>query len=62
MIQKYTCKNKFNYTIKDLYIDYTNKTYKQGDLFHFGDAKKITKKALNEKIQELELSGFKEVK
>ena len=52
--------NKYGYTIKDLLIDYENKTFKVGDLFH-GDATIVTKKFINAKIEELKILGFKEV-
>lgn len=55
------CKNKYGYTIKQLKIDYDNKTYKVGDFVIRAD-KIITKKAINEKIEELKILGFEEEK
>ena len=60
MNNKLTCKNKYGYTIKDLLIDYENKTFKVGDLF-WGGATIVTKKFINAKIEELKILGFKEV-
>lgn len=53
------CKNKYGCTIKQLKIDYDNKTYKVGDFVIKSD-KTITKKAINEKIEELKILGFEE--
>lgn len=53
------CKNKYGYTIKQLKIDYDNKTYKVGNFAIRAD-KTVTKKAINEKIEELKILGFKE--
>lgn len=53
------CKNKYGYTIKQLKIDYDNKTYKVGNFVIKAD-KIITKKAINEKIEELKILGFEE--
>lgn len=55
------CKNKYGYTIKQLKIDYNNKTYKVGDFAIRAD-KTVTKKAINEKIEELKILGFEEEK
>lgn len=57
MQNKFTCKNQYGYTIKDLLIDYENKTFKVGNLF-FGGATIVSKKFLNAKIDELKLLGF----
>ena len=53
------CKNKYNYTIKQLRINYTTKTFSVGS-FCIGANKTVTKKALNEKIEELKQLNFKE--
>ena len=53
------CKNKYGYTIKQLKIDYDNKTYKVSNFVIKAD-KVVTKKAINEKIEELKILGFKE--
>lgn len=55
------CKNKYNYTTKQLKINYFNKTFSVGS-FCIGADKTVTKKALNEKIEELKLLNFKEEK
>lgn len=60
MQNKFTCKNQYGYTIKDLLIDYENKTFKVGDLF-FGGTNIVSKKFLNAKIEELKMLGFKEL-
>lgn len=54
------CKNQYGYVIKQLKIDYENKTFSVGS-FTVGADKTITKKALNEKIEELKSLNFKEV-
>lgn len=53
------CKNKYGYTIKQLKIDYDNKTYKVGN-FVIRTDKIVTKKAINKKIEELKILGFEE--
>lgn len=55
------CKNKYNYTIKQLKINYINKTFAVGS-FSIGADKTISKKALNEKIEELKQCNFVEEK
>lgn len=59
MIKTYTSKNQFNYSIKQITIDYTAKTY---EIRHGGqcriEKKNSTTKAINEKIKECELMGF----
>ena len=55
------CKNKYGYTIKQLKIDYYNKTYAVGS-FTIGADKTITKKTLNKKIEELKKLDFEDVK
>ena len=54
------CKNKYGYTIKQLKIDYENKVFSVGS-FRIGADKTITKKAINEKIEELKRLNFSEV-
>lgn len=56
----YQYKNKYNYVIKQLKIDYENKTYKVGS-FTIGADKTVTRKAFYEKIEELKKIGFEEV-
>lgn len=60
MQNKFTCKNKYGYTIKDLYIDYENKTFKVGNLF-FEGATIVSKKFIDAKIEELKMLGCKQV-
>lgn len=55
------CRNQYGYTIKQLKIDYDNKTYSVGN-FSIGADRTVSKKVFNEKIQELELLKFREVK
>ena len=59
-IKIFQCKNKYGYTTKQLQIDYDNKTFSVGS-FTIGADKTITKKALNEKIEELKNMEFKEM-
>ena len=54
------CKNQYGYTVKQLLIDYGKKTFSVG-LFTIGADKTTTKKAINEKIEELRALGFVEV-
>ena len=53
------CKNKYGYTIKQLKIDYDNKTYKVGS-FTISADKNVSSKLIDEKIEELKILGFKE--
>lgn len=53
------CKNQYGYTINQLKIDYDKKIFKIGQ-FKIGANKTITKKALKEKIKELEKLNFEE--
>lgn len=53
------CKNKYGYTVKQLKIDYNNKTYKVGDFVIKAD-KIITQKEMNKMIETLSFLGFKE--
>lgn len=54
------CKNQYGYTIKQLKIDYNNKTFQLGS-FTIGADKTITAKALREKVEELKMLNFKEI-
>lgn len=54
------CKNTYGYTVKQLLIDYDSKAFSIGS-FRIGADKTITKKAINEKIEELRALGFAEV-
>ena len=58
----YTSKNQYNYSIKQLTIDFDNKTY---ELRHGGQCriakKNSTTKAINEKVEELKAISFKEI-
>lgn len=53
------CKNKYGYTIKQLKIDYANKTYKVGS-FTISADKNVSSKLIDEKIEELKILGFEE--
>lgn len=61
MQNKFTCKNQYGYTIKDLYIDYENKTFKTGNLF-FGGATKVSKRYMEDMIETMKKAGLKEIK
>ncbi len=52
-------KNKYGYTKRQLMIDYKNKTFQVGQ-FKIS-VKNVTDKAINEKIEELKMLGFKEI-
>lgn len=54
------CKNQFGYVIKQLKIDYENRTFSIGS-FKIGADKTVSKKFLNGKIEELKEIGFEEV-
>lgn len=60
MQTKFTCKNQYGYTIKDLSIDYENKTFKVGNLF-FGGAQKISKWNMELMIKQLLNDGYKQI-
>ena len=58
----YTSKNQYNYSIKQLIIDFDNRTYE----LNFGGRCRIAKKnsttkAINEKVEELQAMGFEEI-
>lgn len=53
-------KNKCGYTKRQLEIDYKNKTFQVGQ-FKIS-VKNVTNKAIDEKIEELKMLGFKEIK
>lgn len=59
MTKTYTSKNQFNYSIKQITIDYTTKTYsvRYGSECRI-EKKNATTKAINEKIAECEALGF----
>lgn len=59
-IKYYTCVNKYNYQVKQLYINFKERIYCVGSFKQ--NVNIITHKALNEKIEELKLLNFKEVK
>ena len=58
-IKTYTSKNKYNYSIKQIIINYTAKTY---EVRHGSECriekKNSTTKAINEKIDECKAAGF----
>ena len=53
-------KNTYGYVIQQMEINYTKKEFKLGQ-FKIGADKTITKKAFNEKREELLKLGFKEI-
>lgn len=53
-------KNQYNTTIRQVKVNYMNKTYQIGSFTV--SAETLTRKAFNEKIEELKSLGFKEVK
>ena len=57
-----TSKNQFNYSVKQIEIDYDNKTFK---VMHGGQClisrKNSTTKAINQKIAEMQAIGIKEI-
>lgn len=59
MTKTYTSKNQFNYSIKQITIDYTAKTYevRHGAQCRI-EKKNATTKAINEKIEECRAAGF----
>lgn len=59
-IRYLSCKNKYGYTVKQLMIDYEKRTYSVGS-FKIMKANS-TLKNINERIEELKKSGFREVK
>lgn len=52
-------KNKYGYTKRQLMIDYKNKTFQIGQFKM--SVKNVTNKAIDKKIEELKMLGFKEV-
>lgn len=62
MIKIYTSKNQYNYSIKQIIIDYTAKTFEVrcGAECRI-EKKNSTTKAINEKIEELKQLNFKQI-
>ena len=58
-VQYWGSKNQYGYSVRQLKIDYGNKTYAVGSFKQSVD-KKVTNKAISEKIEELKALGFKE--
>lgn len=62
MIKVYTSKNQYNYSIKQIIINYTAKTF---EVRHGAECriekKNSTTKAINEKIEELKQLNFKQI-
>lgn len=58
-IQYWGSKNQYGYSVRQLKIDYNNKTYAVGSFKQSVD-KKVSNKAISEKIEELKAMGFKE--
>lgn len=62
MIKYYGFKNKYNYDILQIRIDFENKTYRLGQFTHLSKGEVITRKSFYDKIEELKLMGLEEVK
>lgn len=60
-VEVYGFNNQFNTTVKQVRVDYKNKTYKVGS-FKMRNDKKLSRKDFYDKIDELEKSGFKQLK
>lgn len=60
-VEVYGFNNQFNTTVKQVRVDYKNKTYKVGS-FKMRNDKKLSRKDFYDKIEELEKSGFKQLK
>lgn len=58
-IQYWGSKNQYGYSVRQLKIDYNNKTYAVGSFKQSVD-KKVSNKAISEKIEELRAMGFRE--
>lgn len=58
-VQYWGSKNKYGYTIRQLKVDYNNKTYAIGSFKQSVDHK-VTNKEIDRKIEELKAMGFKE--
>lgn len=63
MVEILTARNKYNITSKQIIIDYEKREYQ----VFFGcegknEKRNSTKKAINEKIDQLKVAGFKELK
>lgn len=62
MVEILTSKNKYNYTTKQIIIDYTKKEYQVINGCAARIAKKnSTTKAINEKIEQLKAAKFKQI-
>lgn len=59
MIKYLQFKNKYNYTVLQLKIDYENKTYKIGQFKILSKKETVKRKSFFEKIEELKTAGFK---
>lgn len=59
MIKYYGFKNKYNYDVLQIRIDFENKTYKTGQFKILSKSDILTKKSFYNKIEELKESGFK---
>lgn len=61
MRKTYKAYNQFNFTILELNIDYDKKVYCLDPLTNGKPDKKTTRKAINEKVKELDAIGFKKI-
>lgn len=59
MIKYYGFKNKYNYDVLQIRIDFENKTYKTGQFKILSKNDILTRKSFYNKIEELEGMGFK---
>jgi hypothetical protein len=62
MLKYYGYRNQFNFDIEQLRIDYEKKTFERGSFTHLSKGDYLSRKKYNEKIEELKLLGFKEIK
>ena len=60
-VQYWGSVNQYNYTKRQLRVDYDNKTYEVGD-FKWVPDHKVSNKEIDRKIEELKAAGFKEIK
>ena len=59
MIKYYGFKNKYNYDVLQIRIDFENKTYKTGQFKILSKSDILTRKSFYNKIEELKETGFK---
>ena len=59
MIKYYGFKNKYNYDVLQIRIDFENKTYKTGQFKILSKSDILTRKSFYNKIEKLKEMGFK---